>query len=48
MILPPGAFLTLGILIGMMNTLSGESFRMRFSGSKAKNIDKASELEANT
>jgi len=30
MILPPGAFLTLGILIGMMNTLSGRSFRLRF------------------
>ena len=38
MILPAGAFLTLGILIAMMNALSMKSFRIRFLGGKAKSI----------
>jgi len=42
MILPPGAFLTLGILIGIMNTLSKKSFRIKLFGGKPKSINKAS------
>ena len=38
MILPPGAFLTLGILIGIMNTLSKKSFRIKLLGGKPKSI----------
>jgi electron transport complex protein RnfE len=38
MILPPGAFLTLGILIGIMNTLSRKSFRIKLLGGKPKSI----------
>jgi electron transport complex protein RnfE len=38
MILPAGAFLTLGILIAMMNALSMKSFGIRFLGGKAKSI----------
>lgn len=38
MILPPGAFLTLGILIAMLNTFSSESFRMKLFGRKRESI----------
>lgn len=38
MILPPGAFLTLGILIAMLNTFSGKSFRMKLFGRKRESI----------
>ncbi len=38
MILPAGAFLTLGILIGIMNTLSGKSFPIKLLGGKRKSI----------
>jgi hypothetical protein len=38
MILPAGAFLTLGILIGIMNTLSRKSFRIKLLGGKPKSI----------
>lgn len=38
MILPPGAFLTLGILIAMLNTFSSKSFRMKLFGRKRESI----------
>lgn len=38
MILPPGAFLTLGILIAMLNTFSQKSFRMKLFGRKRESI----------
>lgn len=40
MILPPGAFLTLGILIAMLNTFSQKSFTMKLFGRKAESISK--------
>ena len=42
MILPAGAFITLGILIGMMNALSMKSFRIKLFGGKAKSSNKVS------
>ena len=36
MILPAGAFLTLGILIAIMNTLSMKSFRIKLFAGKPK------------
>ncbi len=42
MILPAGAFLTLGILIGMMNTFSRKSFRIKLLGGKPKKTGKTS------
>jgi len=40
MILPPGAFLTLGILIGTINTLSAKSFRLKLFRHKSESSSK--------
>ncbi len=48
MILPAGAFLTLGILIAMMNALSMKSFSIRFLAGKPKSINKTSSSKAHS